>query len=109
MFRKLLPKFRISGQTNLELRPLKNEFYCQLSAFQRAHTHCGYGIDHAVGDLILSHVLHHIKLSCSLLGDDLVSDFLQLRVELLKQIFEQQRQELEKDKRTSPSSLKTRC
>lgn len=63
-----------------------------ISSYLRSPTHRGYGIDHAVGDLILPHVLHHIKLSCSLLGDDLVSDFLQFRVELLKQIFKQQRQ-----------------
>lgn len=58
-------------------------------------THRGYGIDHAVGDLILPHVLNHIKLSCSLLRDDLISNFLQFRVKLLEQIFKQQRQELE--------------
>lgn len=57
-------------------------------------THSRDGVNHAVGDLVLSHVLHHIKLSCSLFGDDLVSDLLQLRVELLKQILKQQRQEL---------------
>lgn len=50
--------------------------FLYIYGLQLAHTHRGYGVDHAVGDLILSHVLHHIKLSCSLLGDDLVSDFL---------------------------------
>lgn len=57
-------------------------------------THCGDGIDHAVGDLVLSHVLDHVKLSRSLLGDDLVGDLLQFRVELLKQILKQQGQQL---------------
>lgn len=66
-------------------------------------TYRGYGVDHTVGDLILSHVLHHIKLSCSLLGDDLVSDFLQFRVELLKEIFKQQRQKLESTWKEKPS------
>lgn len=47
-------------------------------------THCGDSVDHAVGDLVLSHVLDHIKLGRSLLGDDLVSDLLQLCVELLE-------------------------
>lgn len=61
-----------------------------------APTHCGYGIDHAVGDLILPHVFDHIKLCCPLFGDDLISNFLQLRVELLKQIFKQQRQKLKR-------------
>lgn len=64
-----------------------------------SRTHRGYGIDHPVGDLILPHVLHHIKLSGSLLGDDLVGDFFQFRVELLEQIFKQKRQELERTER----------
>ena len=67
------------------------------------HTHRGDGVHHAVGDLILPHVLHHVKLSCSLLGDDLVSDFLQLRVEFFEQIFKQQGQELEKTERDTLS------
>lgn len=57
-------------------------------------THSRDSVNHAVGDLVLSHVLHHVKLSRSLLGDDLVGDLLQLRVKLLKQIFKQQGQEL---------------
>lgn len=57
----------------------------------------GYGVDHSVGDLILPHVFHHVELSRPLLGDDLVGDFLQLRVELFKQIFKQQRQELQRE------------
>lgn len=60
-----------------------------------AATHCRDGIDHAVGDLILSHVFDHIKLSCSLLGDDLVSNLLQFSIKLLKQILKEQRQQLE--------------
>lgn len=60
----------------------------------RARPHRGYGVDHAVGDLILPHVFDHIKLSCSLLGDDLVSNLLQFRVEFLKEVFEEQRQKL---------------
>lgn len=68
------------------------------------HTYRGYGVDHAVGDLILPHVLHHIKLSCSLLGDNLICDLLQFRVELFKQIFEQQRQELQRKENEMPSS-----
>lgn len=67
------------------------------STFVRSYS--GYGIDHSVGDLILPHVFHHVELSCPLLGDDLVGDFLQLRVELFKQIFKQQRQELQKGDR----------
>lgn len=62
----------------------------------KAHTHRGYGIDHAVGDLILPHVFYHVELSCSLLGDDLVGNLLQFRVEFLKEIFEEQRQKLGK-------------
>lgn len=69
-------------------------------------SYSGYGVDHSVGDLILPHVFHHVELSRPLLGDDLVGDFLQLRVELFKQIFKQQRQELRKeiDDNTSSSS-----
>lgn len=63
-----------------------------------AQTHSGYGVDHAVGDLILPHVFDHVELSRSLLGDDLVSDLLQFRVKLLKEIFKQQRQELKKQR-----------
>lgn len=40
-------------------------------------------------------MLHHVKLGRSLLGYDLVSDLLQLRVKLLKEILKQQRQKLE--------------
>lgn len=61
-----------------------------------AHTHRGYSIDHAVGDLILPHVFYHVELSCSLLGDNLVCNLLQFRVEFLKEIFEEQRQKLGK-------------
>lgn len=57
-------------------------------------THGGDGVHHAVGDLILSHVLDHVELSCSLLGDDLVSDLLQFGIELFKQILKEQRQQL---------------
>lgn len=60
----------------------------------KAHTHSRYGVDHAVGDLILPHVFNHIKLCCSLLGDDLVCNLLEFRVEFLKQIFKEQRQQL---------------
>lgn len=74
-------------------------FYLIISSYLWSLTHCRYGVDHAVSDLILPHVLHHVKLRCSLLWDDLISDFLQLRVELLKQIFKQQRQELDKTQR----------
>lgn len=63
-----------------------------------AQTHSGYGVDHAVGDLILPHVFDHVELSRSLLGDDLVRDLLQFRVKLLKEIFKQQRQELKKQR-----------
>lgn len=55
-------------------------------------------------------MLHHIKLSGSLLGDDLVGDFFQFRVELLEQIFKQKRQELERTERVRererPSSVR---
>lgn len=44
-------------------------------------------------------MLDHIKLSCSLLGDDLVCDFLQFGIKLLKEIFKQQRQELKRSKK----------
>lgn len=47
-------------------------------------THSGDSVDHAVGDLVLPHVLDHIELGRSLLGDDLVGDLLQLGVELLE-------------------------
>lgn len=40
-------------------------------------------------------MFHHIELGRSLLGYDLVSNLLQLRVKLLKEILKQQRQELE--------------
>jgi len=49
-------------------------------------------------------VFDHIKLSCSLLGDDLVSNFLQFRVKLLKKILKQQGQELEKKKEEEKTS-----
>lgn len=58
-------------------------------------THSRDGVNHAVCDLVLPHVFHHVKLSCSLLRYDLVSDLLQLRVKLFKEIFKQQRQKLE--------------
>lgn len=74
-------------------------FFLYIYIISYAHAHRGYGIDHAIGDLILPHVLDHIKLSCSLFGDDLVSNFLQFRVKLLKKIFKQQRKELEKEER----------
>lgn len=60
-------------------------------------THCGDGVDHAVGDLILPHVFDHVKLSGSLLGDDLVGDLLQFGIKLFKQILKQQRQQLEEE------------
>lgn len=69
--------------------------------FTVADTHRGYGVDHAVGDLILPHVLYHIKLSCSLLWDDLVCDLLQFRVEFLKEIFKKQRQKLGRRERVA--------
>jgi len=59
-----------------------------------ALTHGGYGVDHAVGDLVLPHVLDHIELRRPLLGDDLVGDLLQLGVELLEQVFKQQGEQL---------------
>lgn len=50
-------------------------------------------------------MLHHIKLSGSLLGDDLVGDFFQFRVELLEQIFKQKRQELERTERERETTI----
>lgn len=76
----------------------RHKYHPQLFIVSCADAYRGDGIDHAIGDLILAHVLDHIKLSCSLFGDDLVGDFLQFRVELLKKIFKQQRKELEKDR-----------
>lgn len=61
---------------------------------QKAPTHGRYGVDHAVGDLILPHVFDHVELCCSLFGNDLVCDLLQLWVEFLKEIFKEQRQKL---------------
>lgn len=49
-----------------------------------AETHGRDGVNHAVCDLVLPHVFHHIELGRSLLGNDLVSDLLQLGVKLLK-------------------------
>lgn len=60
-----------------------------------AETHGRDGVNHAVRDLVLPHVFHHVKLGRSLLGYDLVSDLLQLGVKLLKEILKQQRQKLE--------------
>lgn len=39
-------------------------------------------------------MLDHVKLRRPLLGDDLVGDLLQLRVELLEQVFKQQGEQL---------------
>ena len=69
-------------------------WHSALSSPDAQQTHSGDGIDHAIGDLVLPHVLHHVELSGPLLGDDLVGDFLQLRVELLKQVFKQQGEQL---------------
>lgn len=62
---------------------------------ENKNTYCGDGIDHAIGDLVLTHVLHYIKLSCTLLGDYLVSNLFQFRVKFFEQIFKQKRQKLE--------------
>lgn len=59
------------------------------------NTYCGDGIYHAISDLVLTHVLHYIKLSCTLLGDHLVSNLFQFRVKFLEQIFKQKRKKLE--------------
>ena len=50
---------------------------------------CGDGIGEAIGDLILAHVTHNIKLRDTLLGDGLVCDPFQLNIELLEEIFKQ--------------------
>ena len=63
-------------------------------------THRGDGVDHAVGDLVLAHVLDHVELSGPLLGDDLVGDLLQLRVELFEEVLKEQRQELVRERET---------
>ena len=83
----------------------KSSLFNYFITSRMSHTHRGYGVDHAVGDLVLPHVLHHVKLSRSLLGNDLVSDFLQLGVELLEEIFKQQRQQLEKAEREKGRAL----
>lgn len=64
--------------------------------WKSAETHSRDGVNHAVCDLVLPHVFHHVKLGRSLLGYDLVSDLLQLGVELLKEILKQQGQKLER-------------
>lgn len=43
-------------------------------------------------DLVLSHVVDDVELAGSLLGDRLIGYLLQLGVELLEEIFKQQRQ-----------------
>lgn len=75
-----------TGSVFVIMNTLSVERVCQWTC----PTHCGDSVDHAVGDLVLSHVLDHIKLSSSLLGDDLVSNLLQFRIELLEQILKQQ-------------------
>ena len=52
------------------------------------------GIGEPVGDLVLAHVADNVKLGCPLLGDGLVGDPFELRVELLEEVLEEEGEEL---------------
>lgn len=54
----------------------------------------GDGVLETHRDLVLTDVTHNVKLSGTLLGNGLVSDPLQLKVELLEEVFEQEREQL---------------
>lgn len=104
LFRDQLP----CAQTN----PITDHYdlFPRLLSVQIWPPHGGYGVDHAVSDLILPHVFHHVKLRRSLLGDDLVCNLLQFRVEFLEQILKEQRQKLggrQRERQRNVSNFRT--
>lgn len=57
----------------------------------RLETHGGNGVHHAIGDLVLAHVLHDVKLGCSLFRNHLVCNLLHFRIKFFEQIFKKKR------------------
>ena len=76
-----------SGDVGESREDLSDASAVHLESFDRPVAG-GDGVGEAVGDLILTHVAHDVELRDTLLGDGLVCDPFQLRVELLKEIFE---------------------
>lgn len=71
--------------------PLSFLLLVYLTCQTAEETHGGNGVHHAIGDLVLAHVFHDVKLGCSLFRDHLVCDLLHFRIKFLEQIFKKKR------------------